>query len=325
MGEPVSGPETTDAGVRRPADFVVNVEGLRVTFPAGRRGLRRRTMTAVDDVSFVVEQGKTTAIVGESGSGKSTILRALVGLNSSSRGVVTFGERVREPRKDIQMVFQDPFGSLNPRMRVRTVIEEQLVVAGIRSKSERAERVLTALDQVGLDRRFAGRFPHQLSGGERQRVAIARSLSVRPEVLLLDEPLSALDVTIQAQVVKLLAELQRSLGLTYLFVTHDLALASEIADRVIVLYLGRVVEEGTAEQVLGSPAHPYTQALLSAVPIMNASQRRVVLPGEPPSPLDPPSGCTFRTRCPRADEKCAEAVPELRPLNGEQLVRCHYA
>lgn len=236
-----------------------------VVFRMRRRGRGKEIFRAVDDVSFDVPSGQTTAIVGESGSGKSSVLKAIVGLNRLTSGTIVF-PTIRDSRREIQMVFQDPFGSLNPRMRVRKLLEEQLFVAGVRDRAERRARVDVALEQVGLSEGFEQRYPHQMSGGQRQRVAIARSLTVSPRILLLDEPLSALDVTVQAQIVRALRRLQDDLGLTYLFVTHDLALASEIANEVVVMLHGRVVESGPADQVFGDPQHEYTKRLIAAIP-----------------------------------------------------------
>jgi oligopeptide/dipeptide ABC transporter ATP-binding protein len=319
-----------------PTNLALSVKSLTVNFRSRTFSRNRGTVSAVDGVSFEVLRGTTTAIVGETGSGKSTILRAIIGLVPTSSGAIEMNDIdivtassmvVRNLRRKIQMVFQDPIGSLNPRMKVETIITEPLVIAKVGTKSERKELVLKILSRVGLKSELLTRYPHQLSGGQRQRVTIARALVLHPEVLLLDEPLSALDVLVQAQVVRLLSEIQSESNLSYVFVTHDLALASEIADNVVILYLGRIVEQGSVEEVFGAAAHPYSQALLSAAPTtdrkLEAHRERIILTGEPPNPFEPPSGCAFRTRCPAVIERCSLERPQLLQISGNHKVACH--
>ena len=334
MTESAESMQTADATHQPP---LLEVSGLNVDFVIRSRGLSRTTMRAVDDVSLRVEEGQTTALVGETGSGKSTVLRAVIGLIRPTFGKVELSgvdvlpqrrRAANKLRRSMQLVFQDPSGSLNPRRRVESIVGEPLEIAGGPWR-ERRDQVRAALAEVDLGDDFLRRWPHQLSGGERQRVAIARALVGKPRLLLLDEPLSALDVLIQAQVVRLLSDVQRRTRLGYLFVTHDLALASDLANHVAVLYLGRVVEEGPVEEIFTRPGHPYTQALLSAVPVPDAAlekkRERIVLLGDPPSPIAPPSGCTFRTRCPAATELCATQRPPLIELTPRHSVACHYA
>jgi oligopeptide transport system ATP-binding protein len=318
------------------SQIALSVDSLTVNFRSRVFSKVKGVVHAVDGVSFDLERGTTTAIVGETGSGKSTILKAIIGLVEASGGSITLNDTnfsqlnsraATELRRHIQMVFQDPIGSLNPRMRISEIIAEPLVITKTGNKADRARMVKEILSQVDLKPELLSRYPHQLSGGQRQRVAIARALIVQPEVLLLDEPLSALDVLVQAQVVRLLADIQKAGTLSYLFVTHDLALASEIADNVVVLYLGRIVEAGSVKEVFENPAHPYTQALLSAVPTadhkIESNRERVILIGDPPNPFNPPSGCSFRTRCPAAEEKCSIERPELFNLASDHNVACH--
>jgi len=320
------------------SSYALEVKSLEVKFRANFLSKTKGTVLAVDNVSFNLVKGTTTAIVGETGSGKSTILKCIIGLVKPNHGSLLLGDNEllnlksknsKRLRRTIQMVFQDPSGSLNPRMRVAEIILEPLVIAKLQGKDKvaRKEILNSILSKVDLSIDLASRYPHQLSGGQKQRVAIARALIVQPEILLLDEPLSALDVLVQAQIVKLLSQLQRDSGLSYLFVTHDLALASEIANNVVVLYLGRVVEQGSLEKVFADARHPYTQALLSAVPTTDvaddSSNHRVILKGDPPSPFDPPSGCSFRTRCPAAIDICSKERPELVEISVNQKVACH--
>jgi len=324
----VSGPpllEVRDLAVHFP---------LKNRLPSGQRGAVR----AVDGVSFDLRRGETLGVVGESGCGKSTMGRALLRLVEPTAGSVRFeGEEVRDMgpealrrlRRRAQMVFQDPFSSLNPRMTVGAALEEVLVVHGLGGgQAGRHARVRELLDRVGLLPEHATRFPHEFSGGQRQRVGIARALAVEPDFLVLDEPVSALDVSVQAQVVNLLKELQRDLGLTYLFIAHDLALVEHVSDRVAVLYLGRVVEMAPAGELYRGPQHPYTRALLSAVPRPDPAGRqgreRIVLSGDVPSPVNPPPGCAFHPRCPHPAKgaDCASAMPPLEPVAAAHLVRC---
>ena len=291
---------------------------------------------AVDGVTFGVAAGETLAIVGESGSGKSTVARLVVRLLTPTAGTITFaGDDVgrasrrdlRALRRRVQIVFQDPYSSLDPRMTARAIVAEPLRVAGRRD--EIASRVPEVFELVGLGREHEGRFPHELSGGQRQRVGIARALVVEPELLVLDEPVSALDGSIQAQILNLLSALQSALGLAYVFIAHDLSVVRHLADRIAVMHLGRIVETGTTAQLFDAPAHPYTQALVSAAPVpdpvIERARQRIVLRGELPSAQDPPSGCRFRTRCWKAIDRCAEEDPALVDRGQGHPVACHFA
>jgi oligopeptide/dipeptide ABC transporter ATP-binding protein len=314
---------------------LVEIQELTKHFPARTGFLGKASIHAVDRVSFEIGQGETFGLVGESGSGKSTLGRCILRILQPTSGRVTFmgqeltalrGEALRRVRLKMQMVFQNPVGSLNPRMRVGAAIAEPLLVHGGLSRSEGEARVQELLRLVGLHEEAARKFPHELSGGQCQRIAVARALALEPNLLVLDEPTSSLDVSVQAQIVNLLKDLQREFGLTYLFITHDLSLVSYLADRVGVMYLGKLVEVGDALDVLARGSHPYTRALLSAVPQPDPGQKheRIVLAGEIPSALTPPSGCRFRTRCPWAQKRCAEEEPPLRPV-GKTYVACHFA
>ena len=307
------------------------VEGLAKLFST-----RRGTLKAVDGVSFTLDEGRTLGLVGESGCGKSTTARLILRLLEPTAGSVRYRGRelttlpageMRRVRRELGIVFQDPYASLNPRMTLRNIVGEGLRVW--EPHADIAGRVAGLLERVGLDPAFARRYPHELSGGQRQRVAIARALAPGPSLLICDEPVSALDVSVQAQILNLLADLQRDLGLTILFISHDLAVVRHVCDRVAVMHLGRIVEIGTRSEVYGAPRHPYTRALLSAVPVPDPSRergrRRVRLEGEIPSPLDPPSGCTFRTRCVHAAERCAAEEPELALHGLDHPVACHFA
>ena len=310
----------------------LEVEGLRKDFHVrSRSGWGRRRLCAVDGVSFAIPPGQTLGLVGESGCGKSTLGRTIVGLVPPTAGTIRLGGRTIGRRRSaadlrgIQMVFQDPYSSLDPRMTIHDVVAEPLRINGV---YERA-RVDRLLEQVGLPGEAGARRPAQFSGGQRQRIAIARALALDPEVLILDEAVSALDVSIQAQIVNLLRQLQRDLGLSYLFISHDLSIVRHISHEVAVMYLGRVVETGPCDAVLGTPAHPYTQSLLSAVPSVRRREgrRRITLTGDLPNPLDRPSGCVFRTRCFKAVPRCADEVPPLDPVAGAGGLRaaCHFA
>ena len=293
---------------------------------------------AVDGVSFAVAHGETLALVGESGCGKSTVGRTILRLQEPTSGRVTFDghdvfslrrEPLRALRRRIQIVFQDPYSSLNPRMTVGDAVAEGIEIHRLAaSRAERNARVASLLEEVGLDASYARRYPHEFSGGQRQRIGIARALAVEPSFIVCDEPVSALDVSVQAQVINLLKDLQQRRGLSYLFIAHDLAVVRQIAHRIAVMYLGRIVETGPAEALLADPRHPYTQALLSAVPEPDPTLRRtrIVLAGDPPSPTNPPPGCPFHTRCfhPLRSERCRNEVPALRPVHGT-LAACHYA
>jgi oligopeptide/dipeptide ABC transporter ATP-binding protein len=292
---------------------------------------------AVDGVSFTLARGETLGLVGESGCGKTTVGRTIIRLQEPTAGralldgtdVFTLGaEALRAMRRRVQMVFQDPYGSLNPRMRVGDAIAEGMEIHNLGTPPERRARVEQLLEEVGLDADYARRYPHEFSGGQRQRIGIARALAVEPELIICDEPVSALDVSVQAQVLNLLADLQRTHGLAFLFIAHDLAVVRQIAQRIAVMYLGRIVESGPVDEVLNTPRHPYTIALRSAVPEARIDQPedRIVLAGDPPSPAAPPSGCAFHPRCfhPNRDVRCERERPELRQIGGVR-VACHHA
>ena len=311
---------------------LVQVEGLVKHYRTGRR-----TVHAVDGVSFAIPAGRTLALVGETGSGKTTVGRTMLRLVEPSDGRFTFdgidvfglkSRPLRTLRRRMQVIFQDPSGSLNPRMTAGEAIAEPLIIHGLARKAERPARVAELLTEVGLDPSFAPRYPHELSGGQRQRVGIARALSVRPEFLICDEPVTALDVSVQAQVLNLLRDLQRAHGLTYLFIAHDLAVVRQVADAVAVMYAGQIVERGPAERIYGAPRHPYTRALLSAVPVPDprAPRSRIVLSGDVPSPTDPPPGCRFHPRCPHPlkDARCTSEQPVLREFGDGQAAACHF-
>jgi peptide/nickel transport system ATP-binding protein len=318
-----------------PAAPLLQVDDLKVHFPI-RRGLLQRTvghLRAVDGVSLVIEAGRTLALVGESGCGKTTVGKALLHLIEPTSGRVALaGEpvtaaRLERLRRQAQMVFQDPFGSLNPRMRVVDILLEGMEALRVGDAGQRRAAVARLLQQVGLPDDAGGRYPHAFSGGQRQRIAIARALAVAPQLVICDEPTSALDVSVQAQILNLLKDLQDELGLAYLFITHNLAVVEYLAHRVAVMYLGRVVEAGPAAQVLRAPRHPYTQALVAAVPRVDGAVADAVprLAGDQPSPIDPPAGCHFHPRCPRAEARCRERYPDATQLDVAHWVRCHVA
>ncbi|MGF1552076.1 MAG: ABC transporter ATP-binding protein [Paracoccaceae bacterium] len=322
------------------AETLLRVEGLAVHFPVHAGLLRRRvgSVRAVDGIAFDLRRGETRGIVGESGCGKSTTARAVLRLEEPTAGRIEFEGRdiagrapaaLRRLRPRMQMIFQDPQACLNPRMTVGSIVAEPLVEHGRGTARERRRRVEELLDAVGLDPSFTDRYPHEFSGGQRQRIGIARALALEPSLVVCDEPIAALDVSIQAQVVNLLEDLQMRLGLTYLFISHDLGMVRHIADRVAVMYLGTIVEMAEREALYESPKHPYTQALLSAAPLPDPARerarRRIILEGDVPSPADPPSGCRFRTRCPVAEDRCAAETPAFRDLPDGRRVACHFA
>ena len=311
---------------------LVEGKGVSKTFEVGGLFGKKRLVQAVRSVDIVVARGEAVGVVGESGSGKSTLGRVLLGLIPASEGTVAFEGKPlagqtpaewRALRRRMQIVFQDPYGSLDPRRRVGAQIADGMEFHGV-ARAERERRVGELLATVGLEPAHAQRFPHEFSGGQRQRVGIARALAPGPEFLVADEPVSALDVSIQAQIVELLAGLRRDLGLALLFISHDLPVVRHLCDRVVVMYLGRVMEEGPARAVFDAPAHPYTRALLSATPRVDRAKRltRILLPGDPPSPSNPPSGCVFRTRCAHASDVCAGAVPPLEEGPDGRRVAC---
>jgi oligopeptide transport system ATP-binding protein len=318
---------------------LLSVEHLKMYFPVRKGVLQRRVgwVRAVDDVSFAVRRGETLGLVGESGCGKTTVGRTVLQLYKPTAGSVKFegmelttasSSEMRGKRRNMQIVFQDPYASLNSRLTVGSIISEPLEIHSIGTTRERRERVSELLRLVGLDASMAGRFPHEFSGGQRQRIGIARALALNPSFIVADEPISALDVSIQAQVVNLLQELQERLGLTYLFIAHDLSVVRHISDRIAVMYLGKIVEITTRAALYEQPLHPYTIALLSAVPIPDPSverrRRRMILVGDVPSPVNPPSGCRFHTRCPFAQEICRTAEPPLADVGDNHAVACHF-
>jgi oligopeptide/dipeptide ABC transporter ATP-binding protein len=317
---------------------LLQARGLRKHFPI-RRGILQRTaghVLAVDGVDLEVMPGETLGLVGESGCGKSTLGRTLLRLVEPTAGEILFdgrdvlrlhGGALKALRRDMQFIFQDPVGSLDPRMTVREIVGEGLAAHGIGHGRERDQRVREILERVGLPAEAAARYPHEFSGGQRQRIGIARALILRPRFVVADEPVSALDVSIQSQVLNLLVELKRDFNLTYLFVAHNLAVVSYISDRVAVMYLGKVVEVSPTKQLYDRPLHPYTQALLSAIPepIPGRRRRRIVLSGDVPNPINPPSGCRFRTRCPLAQEICAQVEPPLEAKPQGGFAACHFA
>ena len=326
---------TAAAGTPEP---LIRVHNLKKHFPITAGVFRRQvgTVKAVDGISFDLLPKETLGLVGESGCGKTTAGRTVLNLYTATEGKVYFGQtevtalgvnQLRLMRQKMQMIFQDPQDSLNPRMTVGSIISEPLLEHTQASGSQRTERVEELLQAVGLNAKYMNRYPHEFSGGQRQRIGVARALALNPEFIICDEPIAALDVSIQAQVVNLLEDLQEKLGLTYLFISHDLGMIRHIARRVAVMYLGHIVEIATSQDLYRRPQHPYTQALLSAVPthdpVREQTRERIILTGDVPSPADPPSGCPFRTRCPSVESKCAEEVPELRQIGTGHRVACH--
>lgn len=317
---------------------LVEVKNLVKYFPLLAGVMRRKIadIKAVDNVSFNIKQGEVLGLVGESGCGKTTVGRCVLRLYDITAGNIYFqgkdittiqGEELRKLRRDMQLIFQDPYASLNPRMTIGDIIGEPLQVHNLVTDKEYKRKIAELMELVELEPRMVDRYPHEFSGGQRQRIGIARALATRPKFIVCDEPVSALDVSIQAQVIKLLKQLKEELGLTYLFIAHDLSVVRYISDRVVVMYLGKVVETADSEELYDHPLHPYTQALLSAVPIpcpeVDRQRKRILLTGDVPSPLFPPRGCRFHTRCRLAKTECREREPEIKDLGNEHLVACH--
>jgi oligopeptide/dipeptide ABC transporter ATP-binding protein len=317
---------------------LLDVQNLKKYFPV-RRGVMQRVVghvKAVEDVSFTIDVGETLGLVGESGCGKTTVGRTLLRLYEPTEGSIRFagksitelrGAELRALRREMQIVFQDPYSSLNPRMTIRGIVQEGLTVHRLGTRAEQAERVREVLEKVGLDPSYMNRYPHEFSGGQRQRISIARALVMNPAFIILDEPISALDVSIQSQIVNLLNDLRDEFQLTYLFISHDLSVVEYISDRVAVMYLGEIVETAKSEELYSNPLHPYTQALLSSIPAMDprAKQERIVLDGDVPSPINPPSGCMFHPRCPVAMEHCRTVPPKPITIGENHVVSCHLA
>ena len=316
---------------------LVEVKHLKEYFDINTGMFKNKPLKAVDDVSFVINKGETLGLVGESGCGKTTVGRTILHLYKPTAGEIWYDgqkignrESLKDFRKKAAMVFQDPYSSLDPRMTVEDIIAEPLDVhKAYKNKQGRRERVLELMSYVGLNSEHASRYAHEFSGGQRQRIGIARSLALNPGFVVCDEPVSALDVSIQAQVINMFEELQDRLELTYLFIAHDLLVVRHISDRIAVMYLGHIVEIAEANEIYGHPLHPYSKSLISAVPVPDPktarSNRRIIISGDIPSPLNAPSGCPFRTRCPYAKESCAESMPELKDMGSGHMVACHYA
>ncbi len=342
----VARPDSATAGTPADDRILLSVSDLRMYFPVTQGLIFERhigDVHAVDDVSFDLPRGQTLGLVGESGCGKSTTGRTILRLYKPTAGRIVFdgvditrlgGEALRRTRRRIQMIFQDPYASLNPRMTVGGIVGEPLTVHGIGTKAERRERVAELLDVVGLNPNFLNRYPHEFSGGQRQRIGVARALAVNPELIVADEPISALDVSIQAQILNLLERLQGEFSLTFLFIAHDLSVVRHVSDRIAVMYLGRIVELAPSGDLYAHPLHPYSVALLSAVPIpdpvVESRRRRIILKGDVPSPVNPPSGCRFHTRCWLRErlgnpERCTTEDPRLRTLAAGHEVACHFA
>jgi len=335
--------ERTSAGSKiagNDGQTLLSVKNLKMHFPITQGIILQRqvgSVKAVDDISFDITQGETLGLVGESGCGKSTTGRAILQLYKPTAGSVEFNGRnlvtlksgeMRRMRRELQMIFQDPYASLNPRMTVGSIIGEPLEIHNLAKGREKTERVQELLRTVGLNPYFANRYPHEFSGGQRQRIGIARALAVEPKFIVCDEPISALDVSIQAQIINLLEELQEKLGLTYLFIAHDLAVVRHISDRVAVMYVGKMVELTDRNEIFDNPLHPYTRALLSSIPIpdpvLEKRRSRMILVGDVPSPVNPPSGCRFNPRCPYAEDNCKTDEPALTEVRTGHFVACHY-
>ena len=320
------------------SDKLLQVEHLKQYFPAGGMGKNRKFVKAVDDVSFFVNKGETLGLVGESGCGKTTTGRSILRLYEPTGGKITFDGNVildvenkvkvdmLPYRQKMQMVFQDPYASLDPRMTVGDIVGEAIDIHKLAAnKKERHDTIISMLEKVGLNSEHANRYPHEFSGGQRQRVGIARALAVNPQFIVCDEPISALDVSIQAQVVNMFEELQEQMGLTYLFISHDLSVVEHISDTIGVMYLGGLVETGTTSDIFANPLHPYTEALFSAIPMPDPDlkRNRIILEGNIPSPANPPKGCKFHTRCRKCMEICKNQVPEVKDMGNGHKVRCH--
>lgn len=333
--------ETRDQvqGSASQGEVLIDVRDLKVYFPVTAGLIFQRKVAdvkAVDGISFQIRKGETLGLVGESGCGKSTTGRAILQLYRPTEGEIRFGEveltkikggELRRMRRKMQMIFQDPYASLNPRMSAGAIIGEPLAIHGLAKGKERRERVAELMRVVGLNPYYSNRFPHEFSGGQRQRIGVARALAVEPDFIVADEPVSALDVSIQAQIINLLEDLQEQFNLTYLFIAHDLSVVRHISDRVAVMYLGKLMELTDRDELYKNPLHPYTKALLSAVPIpdpeVEAKRERVILTGDVPSPMHPPPGCVFNTRCPIAGDECRVEIPEWREISPEHWVACH--
>ncbi|GAB6099252.1 dipeptide ABC transporter ATP-binding protein [Halanaerocella petrolearia] len=318
------------------ADSILKIKGLKKHFPikGGLFNKQINSVKAVDGLDFEVKRGETLGLVGESGCGKSTTGKVLLNLLSATEGEVVFeghniydlGKReMRSLRREMQMIFQDPYASLNPRMTVGEIIGEPLEIHGLAAGQEKERRVRELLTKVGLQANYANRYPHEFSGGQRQRIGIARALAVNPKVIVCDEPVSALDVSIQAQVLNLLEDLQEEMNLTYIFIAHNLSVVRHISDRVAVMYLGKIMELADKDELYDNPQHPYTKSLLSAIPVPNpeVDRERIILEGDVPSPINPPSGCSFHTRCPFAEDICKKKEPEFTDKGDKHFVACH--
>lgn len=316
-------------------EVLISVKNVKQWFPVKKWFFEKKAyVKAVDDVTFDIYKGETLGVCGESGCGKSTLLRTVLQLIPQTSGSVTYNDKelsklskkeLNRIRKNIQIVFQDPYSALDNKMRVGDIIEEPMIINKVyKTKAERKNKVKELMKQVGLDESYVDRYPHEFSGGQRQRIVIARALATLPEILFCDEAVSALDVSVRAQILNLLEELQDELKLTYMFVSHDLSVIEHICDRVIIMYLGKIVEIGTKDDIFNHPKHPYTKALISSIPLvgMKNNKTRIMLKGDIPSPVNPPSGCRFHTRCPFASERCSKEVPELKDLGGEHKAAC---